>query len=113
MREEIVKPKGKCFAKICNECNWWRQDEREVLKDGLPTGVKEIVWICKFDLIFAGMHYHMGSLDGLQKAVNESNNKAIETKELVIGFSNAVVQILKNLPKQLRGNNDSKRLPGS
>jgi hypothetical protein len=94
-------PNGKCFAKHCDECNWWRQREFEKLENGRPSGVKEIRWCCEWETLLNGMHYHMGSLDGMQEGVNEARNRSIETKVRVEEFGQAVYQVVSNYPKLL------------
>ena len=91
---KIIKPKGKCFAKKCNDCNWFRQREFERVENGNPIGIHEMRWCCEFETLLNAMHYHMGSLDGLQNAVNQAHNRTMETQAVLkhIVDSGGVVQ---------------------
>ena len=40
-------------------------------------------WTCEFDTLLNAMHFHMGSLDGLQNAVNQAHNRTMETQAVL------------------------------
>ena len=94
-----MEPKGKCFAETCEECHWWRQRQMESLIDGKPTGIKEMRWVCEFETLLNAMHYHMGSLDGVQQAANEARNRAMETKLRIEDFGSAVISVVSKIDK--------------
>jgi hypothetical protein len=101
-------PKKKCFAKKCENCNWYRDREFEKLENGKPSGVYGIRKCCEFETLIGAMHYHMGSLDGLQSGVNEARNRSIETKSRVEDFGSAISAMMNGIEKglhKLSGNN--------
>ena len=74
----------------------------ESLKDGKPSGIKEIKWVCEWETLLNAMHYHMGSLDGLQEATNEARNRSMAALEAVQDFGEASVKTLDRISKNFK-----------
>ena len=67
-------------------------------KDGLRSIEKK----CSFEVLFKTIPSLIGSIDGLQGGVNEARNRAIEAKQRVEDFGNALGNaILYNDVKKL------------
>jgi len=92
-------PKKKCIAKKCEECNFYQDWDVEKQIDGKPTGLKKIIHQCSLQVLFDEIPRIRGSIDGCQKATNETYNK-------VDAYGKASIETLKmidnNLPKLLR-----------
>jgi len=97
-----MKPKGKCFAKKCEDCNWWQSwDITETL-----TGLRKMEYKCSFQVILETLPRLIGSIDGLQGGVNESRNRSMETKESVNNIGHAMVKVLENIKKSIDGGSE-------
>jgi hypothetical protein len=87
-------PKKKCIAKKCDECHFFQPWDMKN-KDGLRKTVTK----CCLDVLCEEIPHLRGSVDGCQKATNETRNK-------VISFGTSAVETLKgiaqNAPKLLR-----------
>jgi len=74
-----MKPKGKCFAKKCEDCNWWNDwDVTEI-----HTGLRKIEKKCSFQVLMNEIPKIVGSMDGLQGGVNQARNASIQTREVL------------------------------
>ena len=78
-----MKPKGKCFAKKCKDCNWWDDWDLTVYENGNPTGLRKIEKRCSFRVLMNEIPRMVGSLDGLQGGVNEARNRSMETQAVL------------------------------
>jgi len=65
-----MKPNGKCIAKKCEDCNFYR-DWDMTNKDGLRKVMKQ----CGFAVLFDEIPHIKGSIDGVQRASNETRNR--------------------------------------
>lgn len=70
----MPKPNGKCFTKNCEDCNWWVDKEMEKVENGRPIGVKYMKKVCEFRVMFDFLHTIAGSIDGVQGAINDTQN---------------------------------------
>ena len=89
-----MKPKGKCFAKDCEKCNWWDDWDLTVYENGKPTGLRKIEKRCSFRVLINEIPRMVGSIDGLQGAVNETRNRSYETQEVLKSFGNNLGRVL-------------------
>jgi hypothetical protein len=92
-------PKKKCIAKKCEDCHHFQPFNFDKLDSkGLPTGLKEVITVCGFDVLYDTIPHLMGAIDGCQRSANE-------TKNSVESFAGAAVKsfqiIAKNTPKLL------------
>jgi hypothetical protein len=87
-------PKKKCIAKKCDDCQFYQSWDM-TNKEGLRKSVMK----CGMQVLFDEVPRIIGSIDGCQKATNETRNK-------VISFGASAVETLKgiaqNVPKLLR-----------
>lgn len=99
-----MKPKGKCFAKKCENCNWW--DDWNLTNP--QTQEKKIEKICSFRVLMNEIPRMIGSIDGLQGGVNEARNASLKTQGDVSILTGNTVFALKAIAgkfKKLEGNN--------
>ncbi|MBW2003095.1 MAG: hypothetical protein JRI72_00560 [Deltaproteobacteria bacterium] len=88
-----MKPKGKCFAKKCEDCNWWQPwDITEV-----DTGLRKVEYKCSIQVMCESLPKLVGSIDGLQGGINEARNRSIEAKAAAENFGNGVLQLIKSM----------------
>jgi len=89
-----MKPRGKCFAKKCEDCNWWQDWDITVYENGHPTGLRKIEKKCSLQVMCETLPKLIGSIDGLQGGVNEARNRSYETQEVLKSFGNNLGRIL-------------------
>ena len=87
------KPQGKCFAKECVKCNFYRRwrvivDE----KTGLPKEMKK----CSFEVYFYTIPKLIGAIDGCQQASNESKNAVLSFGQASVDTLDVISTTLKN-----------------
>lgn len=88
-----MKPKGRCFAKKCEDCNWWQPwDITEV-----NTGLRKVEHKCSIQVMCETLPKLIGAVDGLQGGVNEARNRSMEVKDLVENFGNTTIQIIQGM----------------
>jgi len=87
-------PKKKCIAKKCEDCQFfqsWDMTNSE--------GLRKPTMLCSMQVLFEEVPRMIGSIDGCQKASNETYNK-------VDAYGKASIETLKmidnNIPKLLR-----------
>jgi hypothetical protein len=87
---ENGKPNGKCFAKKCSECVHFRlwSVKHKV------TQVESHKRLCSLEMLYDTLPDLIGSIDGCQKATNETRNG-------VLAFGKASVLTLKNIAKNV------------
>ena len=86
-------PNKKCICKKCEECHHFRDWNFDKLdRNGKPTGLKELLKVCSFDVLYDVIPGLIGSVDGCQQAANETYNK-------VDAFGQASVKTLKQIAK--------------
>ena len=74
-----MKPKGKCFAKDCEKCNWYQSwDLTET-----TTGLRKSEMRCSFQMLINEIPLMRGAVDGLQGGVNEARNRSMETQAVL------------------------------
>lgn len=96
----MPKPSGKCFAKNCEDCNWYGEMWMEKLdENGNPTGIKGLRKVCKFETLFDFLHRLAGNFDGLQGAVNMSVNKVDRFGKACANAFQAIHQNLEDKSK--------------
>ena len=83
------KPQGKCFAKKCDECAFYRKWQLLDEKTMMPR----IETKCSWESIFFNLPKIIGSIHGCQEAVNEARNRAMETKASVSGLVNGLIEM--------------------
>ena len=93
-------PKKKCIAKKCEDCHHFQPFNFDKLDSkGMPTGLKEIIKVCGFDVLYDTIPHLVGAIDGAQQASNETRNE-------VSSFAAAAVKsfkvIAESAPKLLR-----------
>ena len=84
------KPQGKCFAKKCLDCAFyrnWSVTDKDTQK---PSVDKK----CSFEAMFYAIPDLIGAVDGCQQAANETRNG-------VLAFGQASVLTLKNIAKNV------------
>lgn len=87
-----MKPNGKCFAKNCEDCNFlYNWDMKN--KEGLRANKKR----CLFSVIGEEIPRIVGSVDGVQKAANESRNRSMEAKEIAQNFGAACARAFNSI----------------
>ena len=65
-----MKPNGKCIARKCEECRFY--ENWDITKrDGIRTVEKK----CSFEVLFKTIPGLIGSIDGVQRAANETRNR--------------------------------------
>jgi len=71
----------KCICENCEDCrlfgSWIMADDK---------GEKKVVERCNIQVLAEEIPRFRGTVDGVQTAVNESRNRAVETKDVVKGF---------------------------
>ena len=99
-----MKPKGKCFAKKCEDCNWW--DDWNLTNP--QTQEKKIEKICSFRVLVNEIPKMIGSIDGLQGGVNEARNASLKTEgstRRLADNTRFAIKAVANKFKELEGNN--------
>ena len=86
--------KKKCIAKKCDDCQFFQSWDMKN-KEGLRKSITR----CSMQVLFDEIPRILGSIDGCQKATNETYNK-------VDAYGKASIETLKmidnNIPKLLR-----------
>lgn len=85
-----MRPKGKCFAKKCEDCNWWQPWDITVVN----TGLRKIEHKCSIQVMFETLPKLIGSIDGAQEAANQARNRSYETQEVLKVFGRNLGQHL-------------------
>ena len=98
----MTKPKGKCFCKNCEDCNWWQDVTLEKVEDGKPTGLKEIHKLCVMQLMVDFIPKITGSIDGVQAAANEARNRAEEAREITKNFGSACARAFNTITDNIK-----------
>ena len=93
-----MKPNGKCIAKKCEDCNFYYSWDMEN-KNGLRKTIKK----CLFLVLSEEIPNIRGSIDGVQRAANESRNRSMETKQRVEDLGSAIANTFEYLDKKLLG----------
>ena len=92
-------PKKKCIAKKCEECNFYQDWDVEKQKDGKPTGIRKLIQQCSLQVLSDEIPHIRGSIDGCQKASNQTYNKVDAYGQASIA---TLESIDRNIPKLLR-----------
>lgn len=93
----MPKPKGKCFAKNCEACEWWVDKPMEDMdSNNMPTGVSYMKKVCEFKVLFKYLHHLGGCFDGLQGAVNRAENTVVKFSR---SCAEAFINIQENIDK--------------
>ena len=87
-----MKPNGKCIAKKCEDCNFFRDYQWDMTNE---EGLRKIVNKCLFKVLGEEIPLIRGSIDGVQEAANESRNRTIETKQRIEDLGGAMALTLK------------------
>lgn len=90
-----MKPKGKCFAKKCEDCNWWEDWDITVYENGNPTGLRKIEKKCSFRVVINEIPRIRGSIDGLQGGMNEARNRSMETQEFLKAVFDGKIKLIE------------------
>jgi hypothetical protein len=94
---ENGKPLGKCFAKKCDDCNFYKLN-RTVRVPSLEEKVRRV---CQWQLFFNQFPDLVGSIDGVQAASNEARNRSVESKEATIALGQATLKSFEMLGEQI------------
>lgn len=85
-----MKPKGKCFAKKCEDCNWL--DHWDLVNS---RGEKKIELQCSIRVLINEIPKIIGAMDGLQSGVNEARNSSDTTKKYMAEYGKKAVDSFK------------------
>lgn len=91
-------PKKKCICKKCEECQFFQDWDMTEQKTGLRKQVQK----CSLQVLFEEIPFIRGSIDGAQRGANEASNRARESKELLRDLGLAMLDAMKDIPKQIK-----------
>ena len=95
-------PKKKCIAKKCEECHFYQNWDVGEYKDGKPTGVRKMITKCSLQVLFDEIPSIKGSVDGCQRAANETRNNVLDFGEKSVKALRAVSQTALVLDSHLK-----------
>lgn len=92
-----MKPRGKCFAKKCEDCRFWEDWDITIIKPGEETGLRTVEKKCSFEVLFKEIPRIKGAIDGLQSGVNEARNRSEEARDSSIEIQKVLSAIFSGI----------------
>jgi len=102
-------PKKKCFARKCEDCQWYQVWDVEEIKNNLPTGLRKCVTQCSIQVLVDEIPRLRGAIDGCQSASNETRNVVIDFGSKAVKTIAAVIKeplVIDHEFKKIEGKNE-------